>query len=94
MAAGDGAPFREELLLPEAEVNAVDALFPTFDRDELWDAALNLVYTQHGGSGLTGLTLQDVWDLDIDRFFFALEFLGDKRRAEAAAMERANRKRK
>lgn len=62
-----------------------------FDRDELWRAIGELLYTQHGGSGLS-LTFADIMELDYDRVFFLLEFLGEKRSDEAAAIRRASGK--
>jgi hypothetical protein len=50
-----------------------------------------LLYTQHGGSGLN-LTLDDVMDLELDRIFWLVERLGDQRRKEAREIEQAARR--
>ena len=50
-----------------------------------------LLYTQHGGSGLN-LTLDDVMDLELDRIFWLVERLGDQRRQEAREIEQAARR--
>lgn len=96
MGTGGVAPFGTELLLPHDELREEDGstlagLFPFFNRDELWQGIAELLYTQHGGSGLN-LTLADIMELDYDRLFFMLEFLGDKRSEEAAAIKKASGK--
>lgn len=50
-----------------------------------------LLYTQHGGSGLN-LTLSDVMDLEMDTIFWLLERLGEERRREAREIERVGRR--
>ena len=50
-----------------------------------------LLYTQHGGSGLN-LTLSDVMDLELDNIYWLIERLGDQRRREAREIEQAGRR--
>jgi hypothetical protein len=92
--AGRRPPFRAGLLLPEGPEGAGDpvaGLFPPLGRDEYWEAIFQLLYTQHGGSGLN-LTLADVMDLELDRIYWLTERLGDQRRKEAREIEQAARR--
>ena len=50
----------------------------------------NLIYTQHGGSGL-GLSMADVMDLDLGRISWFLERLDEQRRREVEEIRRAAR---
>lgn len=50
-----------------------------------------LLYTQHGGSGL-GLSLGEVMELEMERMRWLLERLGDQRRKEARELEQAARR--
>jgi hypothetical protein len=99
--AGRPAPFRARLLPADGESigeagegGAVDGLFPRIDPDELWEGIFQLLYHQHGGSGLS-LTLEDVMELDLDRIRWLLERLGEQREREArelaAAAQRGRR---
>lgn len=45
-----------------------------------------LMWTQHGGSGL-GMSAQDVGELDLDDIFWLLDALIERRRKEAQAMK-------
>ena len=90
-APGRGPPFRAGLFLPEDaedDGDPVAGLFPALGRDEFWDVVFQLLYTQHGGSGLN-LTLDDVMDLELSRMFWLVERLGDQRRKEAREIEQA-----
>jgi hypothetical protein len=90
---GRAAPFRARLLPAddEDEGGGVDALFPPLPADELWEGIFQLLYHQHGGSGLT-LTLDDVMDLDLDRIRWLLQRLGEQREKEARELENAARR--
>jgi hypothetical protein len=59
-------------------------------KEEFWEAIFQLIYHQHGGSGLQ-LSLTEVMDLDMDRIFWLLERLGEQREREAREMEKAAR---
>ncbi|HYM97539.1 MAG TPA: hypothetical protein VET26_09565 [Candidatus Sulfotelmatobacter sp.] len=91
--AGGPAPFRAGLLSPEVEGEDgwVAGLFPTLEQDELWEGVFQLLYHQHGGSGLQ-LTLTEVMELDMDRMRWLLERLGEQREKEAREMEKAARR--
>jgi hypothetical protein len=49
-----------------------------------------LIYTQHGGSGL-GLSMTDVMGLDLGRISWFLERLDEQRRREVEEIRRAAR---
>ncbi|TMQ13299.1 MAG: hypothetical protein E6J91_18755 [Deltaproteobacteria bacterium] len=99
MSRGSGrrAPFRAQLLPPDGQdrqedgEGAVDGLFPAIDQDELWEGFFQLLYRQHGGSGLS-LSLEDVMDLDLDRIRWLLERLGEQRDKEARELAAAARR--
>ena len=59
--------------------------------DELWEGVFQLLYHQHGGSGLS-LTLAEVMDLDLERMRWLLERLGEQRQKEARELEQAARR--
>ena len=61
--------------------------------DELWEGVFQLIYHQHGGSGLS-LTLPDVMDLDLDRMRWLLERLGEQRQKEARELEQAAKRKR
>jgi len=67
-------------------------LFPLLPQDELWEGCFQLLYHQHGGSGLA-LSLADVMELDLDRMRWLLERLGEQREKEARELEAAGRRR-
>lgn len=48
-----------------------------------------LLYTQHGGSGLAGLTYSDVMSMELDEIFWWLGKLQETREAEAAAIRKS-----
>ena len=75
----------------EGEADPVAGIFPALARDEFWEAVFQLLYTQHGGSGLS-LTLEEVMDLELDRIFWLLERLGEQRRKEAHEIQQAARR--
>jgi len=70
----------------------VEALFGSFDLDDFWSLVFELLYTQHGGSGL-GLTMTDIWELPIERLQFFYDELSSHRRSEANALRSAAKKR-
>jgi hypothetical protein len=94
---GRRAPFRAQLLPSDGEdrreggEGAVDGLFPAIDPDELWEGIFQLLYRQHGGSGLS-LSLEDVMELDLDRIRWLLERLGEQRDREARELAAAARR--
>lgn len=51
-----------------------------------------LLYTQHGGSGLPGLTYRDLLELDLGMLEWMAERLDAQRSREAAAIRAANRR--
>ena len=67
-------------------------MFPKIETDELWEGFFQLLYHQHGGSGLN-LSLADVMELDLDRIRWLLERLGEQREKEARELEQAARRR-
>src|SRR5437879_726605 len=88
--AGGAAPFRAPLL-PAAwdeEEGGVDGLFSSLDGDEFWEGVFQLLYHQHGGSGLA-LTMTEIMELELDRMRWLLERLGEQREKEAHEMEKA-----
>jgi len=91
--AGGPAPFRAGLLPAEneSEDQWIGGLFPRIDADELWEGVFQLLYHQHGGSGLS-LSLTEVMELDLDRIRWLLERLGDQRQREARELEQAARR--
>ncbi len=66
-------------------------MFPELPADEFWEGVFQLLYTQHGGSGL-GLSLTEVMELEMDRMRWLLERLGEQRRKEAREIEQAARR--
>jgi len=66
-------------------------VFPAIDQDELWEGIFQLLYHQHGGSGLS-LSLEDVMELDLDRIRWLLERLGEQRDKEARELAAAARR--
>jgi hypothetical protein len=68
----------------------VRALFPewTSDPDAFWNAAFELGYLPHGGSGLR-MGLDEILSLPIDRIEWYLERLDERRQAEAAQIRKA-----
>jgi len=58
--------------------------------DSFWNAAFELTYLPHGGSGVH-LGLNEVLDLPIDRIEWFLERLEERRDAEAAAIRKGNK---
>jgi hypothetical protein len=50
-----------------------------------------LLYHQHGGSGLS-LSLTEAMDLDLERMRWLLERLGEQRQKEARELEQAARR--
>jgi hypothetical protein len=60
-------------------------------RDDFWEGVFQLLYTQHGGSGLH-LTLTEVMELELDRFNWLLERLEEQRQREARALLEAARR--
>ncbi len=60
-------------------------------RDDFWEGVFQLLYTQHGGSGLH-LTLTEVMELELDRFNWLLERLEEQRQREARALLQAARR--
>ncbi|MHB1843376.1 MAG: hypothetical protein ACYCWW_00895 [Deltaproteobacteria bacterium] len=94
VGAGARPPFRAGLLLAAGEgASSVSALFPALAEEDLWEGLFQLLYTQHGGSGLS-LTMTEAMELDLDRMRWLLERLGEERQREARAIEQAARKRK
>lgn len=92
--AGRRPPFRAGLLLPEGpegEADPVGGLFPPLGKDGFRELVFQLLYAQHGGSGLT-LTLSDVMDLELGDIYWLIERLGDQRRREAREIEQAGRR--
>jgi hypothetical protein len=91
--AGGPAPFRAGLLPPEGEGEDqwIAGPFPTLGDDEFWEGVFQLLYHQHGGSGLQ-LTLTEVMDLELERMRWLLERLGEQREKEAREMEKAARR--
>jgi LmbE family N-acetylglucosaminyl deacetylase len=57
----------------------------------LWEGVFQLLYSQHGGSGLC-LTLSEVMELDMERISWLLERLGQQRHKEAREIEQAARR--
>jgi hypothetical protein len=60
------------------------------ERDDFWEGVFQLLYTQHGGSGLH-MTLTEVMELELDRFNWLLERLDEQRQREAWALRQAAR---
>ena len=90
--AGRPAPFRARVLpADDPEEPGVAGLLPELAADEFWEAVFQLLYTQHGGSGL-GLTLAEVMELEMSRIQWLLERLGEQRRKEAREIEQAARR--
>jgi hypothetical protein len=56
--------------------------------DDFWEGVFQLLYTQHGGSGLH-MTLTEVMELELDRFNWLLERLDEQRQREARALLQA-----
>jgi len=57
----------------------------------LWEGFFQLLYHQHGGSGLS-LNLDDIMNLDLDRIRWLIERLGKQRETEARALAAAARR--
>lgn len=88
---GYPAPFRERLLPAEgAPEVTVQTLFGALDREGLWNAIFDLLYKQHGGSGLS-LTLAEILDLEYDRMMWFHDRLADAREEDAKAIKNAAR---
>jgi hypothetical protein len=68
-------------------------LFGSYDEDSFWKIAAELLYTQHGGSGFSGLTLRDLEDIPVAKLEFLLEWLEERRQKEKEAIEQAARSR-
>jgi len=64
---------------------------PFIDKDVELDIIFNLIYHQHGGSGLN-ITYSEVLNLDLNDIDGLAERLGDTRRREAAEIARATKK--
>jgi hypothetical protein len=71
-------------------VTSVGGIFPPFESDWFRKATAALCYSEHGGSGY-GFTRADVLAMDLDDVEFFLEWLEDRRRAEATAIRKASR---
>jgi hypothetical protein len=69
----------------------IAGLFPAIELDELWEGVFQLLYRQHGGSGLS-LSLTEVMDLDLERMRWLLDRLGEQRQKEARELEQAARR--
>jgi len=59
--------------------------------EDFWESVFQLLYTQHGGSGLH-LTLSEVMELEMNRMQWLLERLGEQRKKEAHEIEQAARR--
>jgi hypothetical protein len=83
------APFREGLLSTHEE----DGLWPKIAQDEWREAAFQLCWRQHGGSGL-GISWSEADDILVSDRQWLLERIGEQRAQEARDIERAGKGRK
>jgi hypothetical protein len=55
-----------------------------------WESVFQLLYIQHGGSGLN-VGLHDVMELEMKHIYWLLERLGEQRQKEAREISQASR---
>lgn len=73
-----------EAAVEEGDYPGWACIFPSFDVRQF---AFQLLYKQHGGSGLD-LNYLDVMDMEFSEIQWWVERLRDRREAEAAALKR------
>ncbi len=62
------------------------ALLPRFEVDEYREMIFSLLYVPHGGSGIPGLTLPALLELDLGTVEWLVDRLDEQRAKEAAAL--------
>lgn len=86
---GDGGRRDDHGLITLA--SAVELLFPVVDQEELLARVVDVLWTQHGGSGL-GITWAEAWELEWDELIALIEEIDRRRAAEVKALKAANAK--
>lgn len=83
---GYRTPFRPSLLADDVDGEGALSLFPDIEPFWFETAAFYLLYSLHGGSGLHGLTLERIEEMNIKEIQWWIQKLNDKREAEAKAL--------
>lgn len=61
------------------------------DEEEVFARVVDVLWTQHGGSGLRGPTWTEAWDLEWDELTRLIDEINRRRSAEATAIRRAQK---
>lgn len=59
--------------------------------EELLDRVCDVLWTQHGGSGLN-ITWNEAWELEWDELIGLIDAINRRRSAEAAQLKKASRR--